>query len=317
MIIYCDPDEATHLSHLPIKVCEGLEMLTGADFLLSKLPVNPVSNIEHHLESSSIFVNIKRGYDLVVNHDQSKKFAARMQKLGVHPGHAILLGVGDYKDMGGKLSIAGYNKPASSIEYSTYLQCQVNSLARGLVWLTIPSSEHLSVWISSWDKKPVEAITVLTRGSYDWTTDIWQGVTEPPTDSVESILACGLPDFGPKKALGTIQFLKDNNLSPTLFNALMVLSACNEKGKRVFKIPMIGDSTFKMVRRVLYGDSEFKTDNLSSLDNKGECLEFALAALEQFTMLFTEKVKEGVHPKVAFNEAMQITSINLHELVPF
>jgi hypothetical protein len=318
MILFCDPDELDNLSFLNPRVCEGLEALTGADFCLSRLPINPVSNPKWHLEHGTIFVNIKRGYDLVVNHDQAKKFAARGQELGIQPGRMILLGVGQYRDSNGKLTIAGYNEPPSTILYGTYLQCQINSLSRGLTWLTIPSSEHLGEWIECWSKRPTESLVVLTRGTYNWhEDDFWQTVAEPPADSVESILSCGLPDFGPKKALATVQYLADNQLPVTLFNALMVLSTCDIKGKRVFKVPMIGDKTYQQIRRVLYGDRPFGTMNISSIDQKGDFVMGAQATLEQFHALFEEKLKKGIAPKVAYSEAMNVVRSSVHELIPF
>lgn len=321
MILFCDPDELESLSPLNPISCPGLEALTGADFLLSSMPILPTSNPQWHVENNSILVNIKRGYDLVVNHDSHKNFAARMQKLGVRPGRAILLGVGDYRDKDGFLHVTGYNKPPSTIPYKVYLQTVVNCLSRGLIWLTVPSSDHLPDFIASIEKRPSESIIVYNKGSYSWGDEWWQQVEEPANDDIRKILSCGLPEFGPKKAQALYQYLTDNHLPLNLFNALVVLSAVNEKGKRQFDVPMFGIKSHRQIRSLLFNlvDDEHSKANLYpnlSLDG-GDFQQGAKAALDQFHLLLQEKLRAKVEFKKAYEESINVVKNTIGELIPF
>ena len=128
----------------------------------------------------------------------------------------------------------------------------------------------------------------------------------------------GFPGFGPKTVLSITQYLKDNQLPVTLFNALMILSTCDTKGKRVFKVPGVGDKTFKQVREILYGPGRpYNIENISAMHSTGNGIDKAKAALEQFHLLFEEKLKKGQNPKVAYGETMKIVQNSLHEIVPF
>lgn len=322
MMLFADPDELESLFPLNPIPCPDLEALTGADFLLSSMPILPTSNISWHIENNSIFVNIKRGYDLVVNHDSHKNFAARIQKLGIKPGRAVLLGIGDYRDKEGFLHITGYNKPPSAIPYKVYLQTTVNCLSRGLIWLTVPSSEHIGDFIASIDKRPTEGIVVYNKGSYSWEADEWwQQVEEPASDDIRKVLSCGLPEFGPKKAQAIHQYLIDNHLPLNLFNALVVLSAVNEKGKRQFEVPMFGVKSHKQLRQILFSlcdDEHSKANNHPNLSlDGGGFQQGARAALEQFHLLFQEKLKAGMEFKKAYEESINVVKNGIQELIPF
>ncbi len=94
--IYFDPDESHRFTSIEAEPCPGLEALTGADFLIADLPIEPVSNIQWHLDNRSIPVNLKAGFDALNNSDQRHKFAARVQRLGFKV--AFLLGVGSYRN---------------------------------------------------------------------------------------------------------------------------------------------------------------------------------------------------------------------------
>lgn len=330
MILFTDPDEYESLSrlNLPVNVisCPGLEALTGADFCLSLLPINPVSNIQFHIDKGTMFVNIKRGYDLVTNHEQRLKFAARSQCLGIKPGRKLYLGVGEYKDSNGSLQVAGY-KAIEKVPYSTYLQIQLDAINRGMQWLTIPSSEYLADFLKSCEKtlSGPESIEVFTKASYSWTPDdFWQTVEEVDKESVEHILACGLPGFGPKTVNGLIEFMKVQSIPVSLFNALSTLSMCDEKGKQVYNVPGIGIEKFKRIRRWLFNwqtdfngekvdceDKNIVTWNLSIKrfqNGESEYLRGVNGALEFFVMRFKYLVEvEKMSAKQAFNVAAQAT----------
>lgn len=318
MTLWITPDEAPHLSFLDGIICPGLEALTGADFLLSSLPINPVSNPGWHVENDSIFVNIKRGYDLVVNHDSPKNMAARCQKLGVKPGRMFLLGIGEYREVNGMLSVAGYNKPPSSIPYTTFLTTVTNCLFRGLQWLSLPHSDYIVKVVEMWQEERPSAIVVASKPIYDWTEgDFWQQVVEPPKDSVESMLACGLPDFGPKKAQATVSLLIEKKMAVNLFNALVVLSTIDEKGKAVFKVPGVGEKTVKDIRRYLFGVGG-KVEAWNNLSLEGGDYQTGLrTALDNFHHLFQDNLATGIPAKLAYEDAINAIKSGLQELVLF
>lgn len=331
MILFTDPDEYDSLSrlNLPVNVisCPGLEALTGADFCLSLLPINPVSNIQFHIDKGTMFVNIKRGYDLVTNHEQRMKFAARSQCLGIKPGRKLYLGVGEYKDSAGSLMVAGY-RAIEKVPYTTYLQIQLDAINRGMQWMTIPSSDYFSDFLKSCEKtlSSPECVEVFTKASYSWASDdFWQDVQEVDKESVEHILACGLPGFGPKTVNGLVEFMKAQSIPVSLFNALLVLSEIDEKGKPAYKVPGVGIETFRRVRRYLFSwqsdfdgkdckefeDKNIQTWNLSIKrynNGQSEFLRGVNGALEFFVMRFKHLVeKEKMNPKQAFNVAAQAT----------
>jgi len=71
---------------------------------------------------------------------------------------------------------------------------------------------------------------------------------EVSPESVQHILACGLPGFGPKRANAVVEYLTRNKYPVCLYTALAVLCQIDEKGKRVHKIPSIGAEYWKRSR---------------------------------------------------------------------
>lgn len=329
MILFSTPDEYESLAklNLPVSVipCDGLEALTGADWLLSKLPINPVSNIPWHISNHSLPVNFKRGYDSVVNFDQRHKFAARIQALGFEK--AFLLGVGTYKNVNGFLQVSGY-RISEKITFEVFQQMKLNEAARGIHWDSVESDVELINWIKCAGKmmELPDRNEVFTKASYSWTPDdFWQGVQEIDKESVEHILACGLPGFGPKTVNSLVEFMRIEGIPVSLFNALLVLSEIDEKGKPVYKIPGVGIETFRRVRRYLFSwQSDFNGKDCKEFEDKSvqtwnlhikrynngqsEFLRGANGALEFFVLRFKHLVEiEKVNPKQAFNLAAQTT----------
>ena len=141
--IYYAPDESHRFEPLIAQLekldiyaepCAGLEGETGGDFLLSALPIDPLSNMQWHLDNRSVLVNLKVGYDALNNSDQRHKFAARVQRLGFKV--SFLLGVGSYRNKDGFLQVSGY-KSNDKVSYVAFQQMKLNEVARGVTWDSI------------------------------------------------------------------------------------------------------------------------------------------------------------------------------------
>jgi len=203
--VYFDPDESHRFTSIESESCAGLEALTGADFLISDLPIDPIEDIQWHVDNGSMFVQIKSGYDFVLNHEQRHKFAARTQALRISHSRRLYLGVGDYKvDKDGFL-ICGTYKPLQKITWATFTQMQLDAMNRGIHWLTIRDEGELPMFIEQVSKlmEAPREVKVFTKQAYNWDNgDYWQQMEEVSQESMQHILACGLPGFGPKRARG-------------------------------------------------------------------------------------------------------------------
>ncbi len=261
MMIYFDPDEAHRFSAIEAEPSAGLEALTGADFLISDLPIDPIENIGWHTDPNnrSVVVNLKIGYDALNNSDQRHKFAARVQRLGFKV--SFLLGVGNYRNKDGFLQVSGY-RSNDKVPYATFQQMKLNEVARGVTWDSIETLEDLPGWIKSVAKMmELPAKNVVFSKSqyplYEWyddekISDPWQSMEELDPESVQSIMACGLPGFGPKRIRNVIDYLIQNHYPVCVYTFWAVLTQIDEKGKQVHKIPHIGPELWKRSRDWLY-----------------------------------------------------------------
>ncbi len=323
--IYFDPDEQHRFTSIDAEPCLGLEALTGADFLIADLPIEPVENLAWHLENRSIPVNLKVGYDALNNSDQRHKFAARVQRLGFKV--AFLLGVGSYRNKDGFLQVSGY-KSNDNVSYAAFQQMKLNEVARGVTWDSIETLDDLPNWIHSAAKMmelPGKNV-VFSKAQYplhewydDTVSDPWQSMEEVSPESVQHILACGLPGFGPKRANAVIEYLTRNKYPVCLYTALAVLCQIDEKGKRVHKIPSIGAEYWKRSRDWVFRCQTVdgkEDDNkvvgslnlcLHSTEDQQEFWRGAKSALNQFHGFFQAELAHGRQGKEAYNLAMDNT----------
>ena len=347
--IYYAPDESHRFEPLIIQLeklgiyaepCAGLESETGGDFLISALPIDPLSNVKWHTdEAHSIPVNLKVGYDALNNSDQRHKFAARVQRLGFKV--AFLLGVGSYRNKDGYLQVGGY-KSNDKVPYTAFQQMKLNEVARGVTWDSIETLEDLPGWIKAAAKMmelPGKNI-IFSKSQYplyewydDAVSDPWQSMEEVSPESVQHILACGLPGFGPKRANSVVDYLTRNSYPVCLYTALAVLCQIDEKGKRVHKIPSIGAEYWKRARDWVFRCQtvDGKEDDNKLLTSLNLCLHTvtdendfwrgARSALARFHDLFEKELKatdfgKPRPAKVAYNNAMQAALILVNEQYP-
>jgi len=322
--IYFDPDESHRFTSIG-EPCPGLEALTGADFLISDLPIDPVENLQWHLDNRSIPVNLKVGYDALNNSDQRHKFAARVQRLGFKV--SFLLGVGSYKNKDGFLQVSGY-RSNDKVVYQAFQQMKLNEVVRGVTWDSIETLEELPNWIHAAGKMmelPDKNI-VLSKNQYplhEWydgkVSDPWQSMEELNPESVQSIMACGLPNFGPKRINTVVEYLIQNKYPVCVYTFWAVLTQIDEKGKRVHKIKGIGAELWKRSRDWLLRCQtvDGKEDDNNVVGNLNLCLhtvtdesEFwrgARSGLDRFHEFFKMELDAGKNGRVAFNNAMQAT----------
>ncbi len=323
--IYYDPDESHRFTSIEAEPCPGLEALTGADFLISDLPIEPVENIQWHLDNRSVPVNLKVGYDALNNSDQRHKFAARVQKLGFKV--AFLLGVGSYRNKDGFLQVSGY-RSNDKVVYQAFQQMKLNEVARGVMWDSIETLEDLPSWIKAAAKMlelPGKNV-VFSKAQYplhewydDKVSDPWQSMEEVSPESVQHILACGLPGFGPKRANSVVDYLTRNSYPVCLYTALAVLCQIDEKGKRVHKIPSIGAEYWKRARDWVFRCQtvDGKEDDNKVVGSLNLCLhstedlnEFhrgAKSGIKRLVNYFEAELQAGRNGKVAFNTALQLS----------
>lgn len=319
--VFYDPDEQHRFKDIEAESCAGLEALIGADFLISKLPIDPVKAPQWHVENRSVPVNLKVGYDSVVNFEQRHKFAARTQALGFKMN--FLLGVGTYRNKDGQLQISGY-RASEKIPYSTFQQMKFNEAARGVRWDSIENLDELPGWIDGISKmmELPEKQTVLPKSqysAYEWYggDDPWQLMEEISAESVARIAACGLPDFGPKRVQAVIDYLIQNKYPVCMYTFWAVLTQIDEKQKRVHKIKGIGPELWKRSRDWLFRDQTINSEqDINLLTEMNLCIhtvrdrqEFhrgAKSGIQRLTQFFEAELKAGRNGKQAYNTAIEL-----------
>lgn len=260
--LFIDPSELRSTSKWPSTIkaveCPGLEELTGADFVVSKLPINPVSNLNWHKQNRSLFVQRKSGYD-VFSFEQTNIEIARMKAVGLSMQQCILLFIGRcYPDSSG-LAVIDHQKPHGETTYKTFEKRQALITGRGVQFCQIASVAELETWLEA----RVEAIqdmvdepvkNVVVKPFVSWQSeddDLWQEVQTPPKDSPEYSLVCGFDKLGPKRIKAAIQCCQENFMPVTGLNILKVLTQLNEKGKPVFKVAGWADKGIADLRATL------------------------------------------------------------------
>ncbi len=337
--VYYAPDEAHRLEPLAsqfekldinIESCVGLEGETGGDFLLSALPIDPMSNMQWHLGNRSIVVNLKVGYDALNNSDQRHKFAARVQRLGFKV--AFLLGVGSYRNKDGFLQVSGY-RTNDKVSYAAFQQMKLNEVARGVTWDSIETLEDLPTWIKAAAKMmelPGKNV-VFSKAQYplhewydDAVSDPWQSMEEVDRQSVIHTLACGLWNLGPKRAQSLVNYLIKHNLPVNLFQALYVLSRIDAKNKFIHKVPLIGTDYQKWIRDLMFRDETLVSDGdykllegfnicLETTDNENEFHRGAMSGRNTVSNFFKAEIDANKPGKVAWNTALKLSGKYIDE----
>jgi len=329
-VVYFDPDESHRFTSIEAESCVGLEALTGADFIISELPIDPVESIQWHVENGSMFCNIKAGYDFFLHHEQRHKFAARTQALGVNNSRRLYLGVGDYtEDRDGNLR-CGFYKPLRRVTWLTYEHMLDDAMNRGLFWRTIKEEGELPAFIERMARlmeQPRE-VKVYAKQSYQW-DDPWQMMEEVNQRTVVYTLACGLWNMGPKRAQSLVDYLIKHSLPVNLFQALSVLSQINAKNKFTHKVSGIGTDYQKWIRDLMFSNEALESDEdykllegfnicLETTDNENEFHRGARSGLARFHEYFDKELKATDNgkarlAKTAYNNAMKAALILINQ----
>ncbi len=266
MTIFYEPDVTAYSKEL-LEVatkCTGLEALTGADIVISNVPenpltqtiVNPVDNLQSHINCHSLFVQIKIGYD-ICSFDNLKSSIARMQKCQIPKGQAILLPIGEYwKDENSLLRVK-HSKPYGNTQYNTLSTVyDMWSMRGGIVEPLPPKNiDDLLPWIKQ-KQKSLEKVNregkrdIYAAAPEFISDDIWQ-VVEEITD-YRKFLVSGLDKFGSKKAQAIFEHM-NINFPEQQYSAFAAFNIMTEEkdGKPIHKIPLWGTTSRKEFRNVL------------------------------------------------------------------
>lgn len=280
--IFVDPDkrEVNLPFPFPPVECPGLEALTGADFAISKLPINPVGNLDWHVKNRTLFVQRKSGYD-VFSFDQTKLEIARMAAIPMQQCFILFIGR-CYPDSAGKAVVNNAARPYGDSSYKTFEKLQTLIEARGCKFRQIPSELELPVWIEA----QIEALediakeperVVFNHRPVSWeveTDDIWQQVKEPAKDTADYSLVCGVFGIGPKLVEAVRWVCEAHFLPLNLYAYLFVLTALDENGKPLFEVDEWGDKRRKDLRKLIGLKSTFdmpkkQRPNLAYVQNLG------------------------------------------------
>jgi len=257
MPIFTEPDVTQYPSDFQSISCPGLEALTGADMVISTIPLPPTANLELHKANHSLFVQIKIGYD-ICSFDQLHSSIARMQSAQIPKGQAILLPIGEYwEDDTGLLRIKG-QKAFGTTSYSTLGTIYDMWEYRGGTVESLPprSINDLQQWI---DRKVKSLEKVLSEGKKDiypppptfTIEDIWQDVNE--INDWRRFFVSGLEGFGSKTAQNVYDYISENypENPSSAYLVLYLLTDEDEKGKAIHKIPNWGKVSRKKFREIL------------------------------------------------------------------
>lgn len=299
-MIFIEPSEQRSNSLWPKEIdavkCPGLEEKTGADFVICQLPINPVVDVQWHIDNRSAFVQTKFGHD-VTSFEQTNKEIARAQACVIS---LIILFIGqDDKSTDGKLSIDNF---VSGIDFRNYLIAKAKwQDNRGVKFDQIPHSDCLSDWVVAREKAILDKRKEIKV--YPTSGPIYQGIEEIPRDDLRSILCRGLPNFGPEKAQAIVDFLKEKKVPRNLFNALAFLSDIDEDCKPIYQnIPKWGKKSFWDLRKVLGIPNPFNLGWLSAHeDKKDDLAKGAKITLERII----EKTRDGKTGQEAFKEILK------------
>jgi hypothetical protein len=267
MSIFIDPDELKSSSKLPgipdSIDCVGLEALTGADFVISQLPISPVDDLQMHIEDRSIFVQRKSGYDML-SFDMLKSSIARMIKCGIPQNQCCLLFIGqDWEDDDGLFRVTNH-KPYGETTYKTFIKLKAKWRSRGGIVDWINKPEQLQQWIEAQlevieecDQQPRREIYPKRQTpdfEFDnFLTDTWQEIVEVPSDDWRYFLCAGLDGFGPTTAKNLQEYIQNEqpHLWESGYHALKILSEEDERGKPVHKVKGWGNKSRLKLRNLL------------------------------------------------------------------
>ena len=247
MIIFTEPDATIYPPGFTSKSCPGLEAKTGADMVLSQIPIPPTVNLDLHIKSRSLFVQIKIDNDNL-SFDAIRRFIARVQACKIPRSQAILLRVGKQWKDGDLFRIRG-KKAYGETKWRDYRRMVMANGFRGITIFPecLTSIDDLPDWIEDYgsviDKVTTEGQRDIYPPSPEFIPeDIWQSVEE--ISDWRKFLVSGLDNFASAKANAVFKYAREHfDGSPYGFYHILCLMTDEKDGKPIHKIPLWGNKS--------------------------------------------------------------------------
>lgn len=311
MHIFTEPDRTIYPDNFQSTKCSGLEHLTGADMVISKLPIPPTVNLQAHIDNRALFVQIKIDDDNT-SFEQIHRFVARVQAAKIPKNQAILLRIGKkWFDKFQSKEELKYGKTT----WQQYRRFMMSNSLKGITFFPeiLSTIDDLPEWITDYS----EVISNLEsdkdiypeRGQFVL-DDIWQNVEE--IKDWRRWLVSGLDGCGSKTAQSVMEYA-EKTIPKHQFSAYHVLCLMtdeDDKGKPFHKIPGWGDKSRRSFRELL---------GLTPGWNLGE-LTYHYAywqGWQAFGRDFADLVNKKKTPKEAHTQLMCKDFISIENEIPF
>jgi hypothetical protein len=306
MFIFVDPSELRQNSLFPNRIdtipCPSLEAVTGADFVISRIPVSPVTTLSLHIKSKSLFCQRKSGYDAIGDFNQIWLEIGRMKQIPMQ--QCFILPIGKfYGDAEGLLRIEGKKplKNAERITYLTYLKNEAEWGYSGVQVRRLNNEDELELFIEAQfdELQRIEnrqgKKEIFTKGISTFPADDpFQEVSK--IDDWRTPFLTGFPGIGIKTLENIAEYLKDDFVS--FVRAIQVIVNTDSESKPLHKILGIGDKTRQEVKRLL----GLKDNHNILVRDNDPLTDFQAgwnSALDGFMVLVKEK---GVNPQKAWKQ---------------
>jgi hypothetical protein len=256
MPVFIEPDRTQYPPNFEAISCAGLEQLTGADMVISSIPIPPTINLTLHIANRSLFVQIKIGNDNL-SFDAIHRFIARTQACEIPKNQAILLRIGEqWKDNEDRFRIRGQ----SSYGTTAWRDYRRMIMANGFRGITIFPECLSSIDDLPWIEDYQAIIQkIKEEGSRDiyppppifQPDDIWQAVEE--IRDWRRFFVSGLEGFGSKKANALFAYVSENysGQQVSAYKVMCLMTDEDKKGKPLHKIPLWGNKSRKEFRGLL------------------------------------------------------------------
>lgn len=267
MIVQIDPDEQKSTSLFPsgfsspdisILKCRGLEKLTGADFVISSLPVKvQAATLDWHLEDGTIFVQRKSGYDFL-SFDSLKKAISRVQKHDIPPWQFVFLLIGNYQEAKDGRLFVGKSQPHGQTTYKTYIKLKAKLRTRGASLDWIETEQQLEKWIIAQFETIDEAklnkkVEIFSKSEKpkEERDHIFQDAIEIGEGDWRYLFLAGVPGVGIKTVNSIREYCLQAWGMSCGYYALKATTEVGKEGKAVHKIGGWGPKSLKKLRGVI------------------------------------------------------------------
>jgi hypothetical protein len=237
---------------LPVKVVPELEEWTGADLMISpvNLPVAPAL-IHEHLKKGAIFVQIKRGHDLVssILDGRMHKSLAHMQAAGAKQSQCVLLFLGQLACVRGRAVINGTECLINGEESYWQVKAALSKWwKRGGVVEELPRTSLFPEWTVMTERHLIE---FAEHPKYVFMPDdrlFLPDHNDPLQELIEvkdwRRTMATFPQLGPKRLAALIEEMKKSGAQMNLLTALTWLTT----RETCLKVPGFGLSMLRTAR---------------------------------------------------------------------